>query len=255
METRAATDPGAATFQISDRVLTVGRTQTFLNPPFAGRFAGSESANAQGSITDGPVRAGDVWWWKVHFDSGTEGWAADRQIRKVNGQLAGPIMSDSIHTVTPPTPAPFVRLSPASGSTVSSSRIYVQGKVTNDVYAPWLVSFSINGTSVPLDRNGNFRFPLNLHSGYNTFTLQASTPNPRQQITRISAYLDGSVVYGSDATRAAALRSFKAAALRPAPEIFRRSTRTDFRMQTMRISSRTTSSFLPVTCARTKTSS
>ena len=214
IETKAAEVTGASTFQIGDQVLTVAKTQMFLNPPFAGRFTGSESANAQGSITDGPVRAGDVWWWKVHFDSGTEGWAADRQIRKVNGQLAGPIMTDSVQTVRPPTPAPFVRLSPASGSTVGSSRIYVQGKVTNDVYAPWLVSFSINGTSVPLDRNGNFRIPLNLHSGYNSFTLQASTPNPRQQVTRISAYLDGSVVYGSDATRAAALRSYQGGRLK-----------------------------------------
>jgi hypothetical protein len=35
-----------------------------------------------------------------------------------------------------------------------------------------------------------------------------STPNPRQHANQISAYLDGSVIYGSDATRAAALRSF-----------------------------------------------
>jgi heme peroxidase/glucodextranase-like protein len=210
----AATDPGASTFQISDRVLTVSQTPTFSNLPFAGRFAGNQPANTQGSITDGPVRASDVWWWKVRFDSGTEGWAADRQIRKMNGQLAGPISSDSIRTVRPPISAPFVRLTPASGSTVRTSRITVQGKVTNDIYAPYLVSFSINGTRITLDRNGNFSYPLNLRSGRNTFTLQASTPNPRQQITRISAYLDGSVVYGSDATRSAALRTFQGGRLK-----------------------------------------
>ena len=182
----AATDPTTSSFQIGDQVVTVGKTQVFLNPPFAGRFGGSESADTPGSITDGPVRVGDVWWWKVRFDSGTEGWAADRQIRKVNGQLAGPIMSGSTQTFRPPTVPPFVRPNPASGTTVRSSRIVVQGKVTNDVYAPWLVSFSISGTQVPLDRNGNFRYSLNLHSGQNVFTLQASTPNPRQQITQIS---------------------------------------------------------------------
>lgn len=35
-----------------------------------------------------------------------------------------------------------------------------------------------------------------------------SRRNPRQQVNTITAWLDGSVVYGSDATRAAALRSF-----------------------------------------------
>ena len=35
-----------------------------------------------------------------------------------------------------------------------------------------------------------------------------SKSNPAQQVNTITAYLDGSMVYGSDATRAAALRTF-----------------------------------------------
>ena len=35
-----------------------------------------------------------------------------------------------------------------------------------------------------------------------------STNNPRQQITQVTSWIDGSMVYGSDATRAAALRTF-----------------------------------------------
>ncbi|MCI0460654.1 MAG: peroxidase [Gemmataceae bacterium] len=41
--------------------------------------------------------------------------------------------------------------------------------------------------------------------------------NPRQQITVVSAWLDGSQVYGSDATRAAALRTFTGGRLKTSP--------------------------------------
>src|SRR5450432_3670447 len=76
----AATDSNGLPFQIGDRVQAVSQTPIFLTPPYSGRFAGNQPPGAQGSIIEGPVRAGEVWWWKVHFESGSEGWAAERQI-------------------------------------------------------------------------------------------------------------------------------------------------------------------------------
>ncbi len=54
--------------------------------------------------------------------------------------------------------------------------------------------------------------PLN-RSVYDT-TTGTSVANPRQQINTITAFIDGSVVYGSDSTRAAALRTFSGGLLK-----------------------------------------
>jgi len=196
-------------FHVGDRVQTTGLTAVWLNPPMAGPFGGNEPAQTPGSVVDGPVRTADVWWWKIQFDGGTEGWVAERQLATLNGQLAGPKLSDAARPTSSPAPASFVRLNPPNGSTVNSSRVLLRGTVTDDVYTPALISFSINGTTIALNRNGHFFLPVTLHPGANTFTLQATTPNPRQQTNKITAFLDASVIYGSDVTRSAALRTFQ----------------------------------------------
>jgi hypothetical protein len=198
-----------STFGVGDRVQTVSQTAVFANPPFAGRFVSNQPSRALGSIVDGPVRSAEVWWWEVRFDDGSEGWIAERQLVNTTGKTAATTLSELSHPTASPTAAPFLKLNVPNGATVNSSRILLLGTVTNDVYAPSLIAFSLNGAPVTLDRRGNFLLPVELRTGPNTLTFQSTTPNPRQQPNQITSFLDGSMIYGSDTTRATAIRGFQ----------------------------------------------
>ncbi len=58
------------------------------------------------------------------------------------------------------------------------------------------------------DPDGNGDATISLNRSIYDETTGDSTDNPRQQINQITAFLDGSVVYGSDQERADALRTF-----------------------------------------------
>ena len=182
---RAAGDVTSPPFQIGDRVQTVGATPLWPRRRWQEAWPRIEPAFAPGAISDGPVRASDVWWWKVRFDNGPEGWVAERQLRGPGGQPAGPRLGGTRPPPRPPTGGAlsFVSLGLPNGATVGSAGLVLRGKVTNDSYALPLVSFSINGSDVGLDRDGNFSLPVTLRPGANTFALRISTPNPRQQKT------------------------------------------------------------------------
>ncbi|MGH8046720.1 MAG: peroxidase family protein, partial [Chthoniobacterales bacterium] len=91
---------------------------------------------------------------------------------------------------------------------VATPSVVLRGKISHDIYPAWQIAASVNGTPVTLDPNGNFAVNVRLAPGSNDFTVRAITLNPRQQPTVISSYLDGSMIYGSDTTRAKALRAF-----------------------------------------------
>jgi len=132
---------------------------------------------------------------------------------RMGDQVRRPAGSPTLSLSSSPVPI-ISQLMPSSGSKVNSPYVVVTGNINHPVYPSSQIKVTINGESVPLGPLGDFSFPANLTAGTNTFVLTASTANPRQQITEISAFLDASMVYGSDTNRANTLRSFSGGRLK-----------------------------------------
>ena len=48
---------------------------------------GSQSANATGTLIDGPVESGGATWWRVNWDTGVDGWTVESDYVKLTGAL------------------------------------------------------------------------------------------------------------------------------------------------------------------------
>ncbi|MBX9627637.1 MAG: carboxypeptidase regulatory-like domain-containing protein [Gemmataceae bacterium] len=133
-------------------------------------------------------------------------------------------------------PAGATRPSPRAISNAVAGDDVVQDEASNRGLSAWVYAFgqfidhdlSLTQPGSPRDR---FPIPVPIGdpefdpAGTGTRTIGLSRSefdpatgtgagNPRQQFNELTAYLDGSVVYGSDATRAAALRTFSGGRLK-----------------------------------------
>ena len=205
--------PSPSPFLIGERIETGQSAAVFVNPPTAGAYAGRQTLKAQGRVVAGPVRAADVAWWKVDFDTSVDGWVAQRDLRKAGGALPpdprGP-------TPVPPdsTGLNFHNLNLVNGMVLSGPKTRLSGTVRHESQPAADIRATVNGKPLALDVRGNFNTEIELPTGNAEINLRATTSNPRQQVTKISTFIDASMVYGSDTTRANALRTFSGGLLK-----------------------------------------
>ena len=205
--------PYPSPFLIGERIETGQSAAVFVNPPTAGAYAGRQTLKAQGRVVAGPVRAADVAWWKVDFDTSVDGWVAQRDLRKAGGALPpdprGP-------TPLPPdsTGLSFYNLNLVNGMVLNGPKTRLSGTVSHESQPAADIRATVNGKPLALDARGNFNTEIELPTGNAEINLRATTSNPRQQVTKISTFIDASMVYGSDTTRANALRTFSGGLLK-----------------------------------------
>ena len=132
-------------FSINDRVKVVDK-QASIRKTVGGKWLGYQQIGSEGIVTSGPQFANNVWWWKVNFDTGYDGWASGVLLVEVPAS-----------TTTPPTPTTTPTTSTKFNIndriTVSSGPVSVRDAITGT----WLgyQQTGVNGTVVggPLMRS------------------------------------------------------------------------------------------------------
>lgn len=104
-------------------------------------LAASSFPGTAESIVAGPVPAAQVWWWQVRFDTGTDGWSAERNISDSRAEFERARGGGRPGRGNPPSSSGFASINPSSGSTVDWSSLILRGSVTDHAYAGGLIAF------------------------------------------------------------------------------------------------------------------
>lgn len=135
-EAGATPPPVGDKFQVNDRVFVNADTANVRNPPAngsAGSILGTQSRNAQGTVTGGPsITNNNVAFYNINFDTGTDGWVGDGVLEKVVNEDSPPSVSIS---------------APVAGTTVSGATVTVSATASDNVGVVG-VQFKLDGANL-----------------------------------------------------------------------------------------------------------
>ena len=86
-------------FLVNDSVRTTAKLNTRSTP--SGMLAGTQLSGTIGTIVMGPVTANGFNWWKVDYNTGTDGWSVENYLMKITTPL-NVITSATSTQTTPP---------------------------------------------------------------------------------------------------------------------------------------------------------
>lgn len=80
-------EPPDSEFDTGDRIKLSASVQVRSSGSSSASLLGSQSANATGTLIDGPVESGGAIWWRVNWDTGVDGWTVESDYVKLTGAL------------------------------------------------------------------------------------------------------------------------------------------------------------------------
>ena len=73
--------PVSTAFSLGARVQTYNTTTINVRQVPDGTILGTQSAGIVGTVVEGPSYVGGLWWWKINYDSGADGWSVENFLK------------------------------------------------------------------------------------------------------------------------------------------------------------------------------
>lgn len=148
----------SAMFIKGDRIEATSNINVRQQPYGSATIVTTQKIGSQGTILNGPYFSGGMWWWKVTWDVGGNGWSAENLIKKIGSATPPPTPPPSDTTLpTTSLTAPVVGTT-VSGTVTISANAFDNGGVSR-------VEFYVDGTMKGSDTSSPYSYSWDTTNG------------------------------------------------------------------------------------------